>query len=97
MDRVSLQEALIHRDAVLRTYLDSDGRLNRIPRKHRKRLVILDHVCRVFEPGVHYPETDVNALLRAFHDDVAALRRALVDDGFMDRRDGEYWRSGGTV
>jgi hypothetical protein len=28
------------------------------------------------------------------HDDVAALRRYLVDDGFVDRDAGEYWRTG---
>lgn len=31
------------------------------------------------------------------HDDFAALRRYLVDEGFLARRDGYYWRSGGTV
>jgi hypothetical protein len=36
-------------------------------------------------------------LLRSFHDDVAALRRYLVDSGFLSREDGVYWRSGGTV
>jgi hypothetical protein len=35
-------------------------------------------------------------VLRQFHDDVAALRRYLVDEEFLDREAGEYWRSGGT-
>ena len=35
--------------------------------------------------------------LRRFHPDVAALRRYLVDDGFMERAEGVYWRVGGTV
>ncbi|HEV7148233.1 MAG TPA: DUF2087 domain-containing protein [Pedococcus sp.] len=35
--------------------------------------------------------------MSAFHDDVAALRRYLVDEGFLDRRDGQYWRAGGSV
>ncbi|MBD0322694.1 MAG: DUF2087 domain-containing protein [Aldersonia sp.] len=25
------------------------------------------------------------------------LRRFLVDDGFLDRAEGEYWRAGGRV
>jgi hypothetical protein len=29
------------------------------------------------------------------HPDTAALRRYLVDDGFMEREAGEYWRAGG--
>ena len=48
-------------------------------------------------PGVRYTERQVNARLRPFHDDVAALRRYLVDDGFLDREAGHYWRTGGAV
>ncbi|MGZ4626909.1 MAG: DUF2087 domain-containing protein [Kineosporiaceae bacterium] len=85
------------RDVVLRTFLDADGRLTAIPAKHAKRLVILDHVAQRFEPGERYPETEVNNRLRAAHPDVAALRRYLVDEGFLSREAGVYWRSGGTV
>jgi hypothetical protein len=82
--------------AVLRAFL-RDGRLASIPSMRSKRLVVLDHIAKVFEVGVRYPEREVDALLRAFHDDYAALRRYLVDEGFLDREHGEYWRIGGTV
>ena len=58
---------------------------------------MLDHVAKVFDVGVRYPEREVVALLRAFHPDHAALRRQLVDEGFLTREAGIYWRSGGTV
>ena len=74
-----------------------DGRLVQMPAKRARRLVVLDHVARVFEPGRRYPERDVNDALRVFYDDFAALRRYLVDEGFLTRADGVYWRSGGTV
>ena len=74
-----------------------DGRLVQLPRKRSKRLVVLDHIVQIFEPGVRYSERDVNTALRAFDDDVATLRRYLVDEGFLDRADRAYWRSGGTV
>ena len=41
---------------------------------------MLDHVARIFEVGVRYPEGEVNAMLRVFHPDYAALRRHLVDE-----------------
>src|SRR3954470_6038349 len=82
--------------SVLRTFLRG-GRLTQIPMQHSKRLVVLDHICRVFEIGVRYPEKEVNTLLRAFHDDYAALRRYLVEDGFLARENNVYWRSGGSV
>ena len=81
---------------VLRTFLRG-GRLTSIPTSHAKRLVILDRLAQELEPGVRYTERQVNALLRPFHDDVAALRRYLVDDGFLDREAGQYWRTGGSV
>jgi hypothetical protein len=83
-------------DAVLRTFL-RDGRLVSIPAQHSKRRVVLEHLVHVFEPGVRYPEREVNALLGAWHPDVAALRRYLVDEGLLTRDAGVYWRSGGYV
>lgn len=82
--------------AVLRAFV-REGRLTSIPAHRGKRLVVLEHVVRVFEPGVRYPEREVNTILRAFHDDVAALRRYLVDEGLLSREAGEYWRTGGRV
>jgi hypothetical protein len=97
MDRPALLDALRDRDAVLRAFLTEDGSLRSIPTKLRKRLVVLDHLAQQFEPGVHYDEVEINARLRRFHPDVAALRRYLVEQGFLDRQAGEYWRSGGTT
>jgi hypothetical protein len=82
--------------AVLRTFLRG-GRLTQIPTQHSKRLVVLDHICRIFEIGVRYPEREVNAMLRAFHPDYAALRRYLVEEGLMSRERNIYWRTGGPV
>lgn len=97
MDRPALLDALRDRDAVLRAFLADDGSLRSIPTKLRKRLVVLHHLAQQFVPGERYAESEVNTRLRPFHADVAALRRYLVDEGFLDRRDGEYWRSGGTT
>ena len=81
---------------VLRTFLRG-GRLTQIPLQRQKRLVVLDHVCRVFSIGERYTEREVNTYLRAFHPDTAALRRYLVDEGFLTRDHSVYWRTGGTV
>ena len=81
---------------VLRTCFKG-GRLVRIPTKRAQKLIILDRLAQEFDIGTRYKERQVNAILRRFHDDVAALRRYLVDEDFLDRASGEYWRSGGTV
>jgi hypothetical protein len=47
---------------------------------------------------VRYSERQVSLFLGALHVDYAALRRYLVvDEDFLSRSDGQYWRSGGTV
>lgn len=74
-----------------------NGRLTRIPSKWSHRLIVLDEVAQRFEPGRHYSERQVNAVLSALFDDTATLRRYLVDVGMLDRAGGEYWRSGGRV
>ena len=81
---------------VLRNFMADDGRLTRIPAVRSKRLVVLDFLAQRFEPGRVYPERDVNFMLGQVHRDYAALRRYLVDEEFLERRDNFYWRAGGT-
>jgi DNA-binding transcriptional ArsR family regulator len=93
-------------DAVLRRFVHN-GRLLSMPAARSKRLVVLDHLAGLFEPGRRYPEAEVNRLLERYHPDYAMLRRYLVDDGFLARADEPapsgsrsvkvYWRTGGTV
>jgi hypothetical protein len=81
--------------AVLRAFF-RDGRLVRVPVQRTKRLVVLDKLAREFEPGVRYPELEVNQKLTAYHPDYAALRRYLVEEDFLARENGMYWRAGGS-
>jgi hypothetical protein len=81
---------------ILRRYFQG-GRLTQIPSQLSRRRVVLDRLAQEFDVGSRYTERQVNAILRRFHEDVASLRRFLVDEGFLDRAAGEYWRSGGSV
>jgi hypothetical protein len=91
---------------VLRRFVQH-GQLLSVPSARGKRLVVLNYLAGLFEPGRRYPEGEVNELLGRYHPDYAMLRRYLVDDGFLDRADEPapsgtrsvkvYWRTGGTV
>ena len=74
-----------------------NGRLVIWPSRRSKLLPVLDHIAQEFEPGETYPEVEVNEVLLRYNDDYAALRRYLVDEAFLSRDAGIYWRSGGTV
>jgi hypothetical protein len=85
------------RDRLLSRFIVA-GRLVQIPVRASRRRVILEHIVTVFVPGVRYPEREVDAVLRAWHEDHAALRRCLVDEDLMARdRNNMYWRCGGPV
>jgi hypothetical protein len=95
LDSASVIEAVAD-DPLLRVFL-SNGRIDTIPAKYQRRRLLLDKIAQAFEPGVRYSERRVSLFLGSIHPDYAALRRYLVDEEFLSRADGEYWRSGGTV
>jgi hypothetical protein len=84
------------RDVRLRNYL-RDGKIDAMPAKQSRRRQLLAEVAQAFEPGIRYPERQVNDVLGALYPDFATLRRYLVDEDFLGRADGEYWRVGGPV
>src|SRR5215472_9749703 len=95
LDPAPVLDALA-RDPRLRVFL-GDGRIEAIPVKRSRRLALLDQVAQAFEPGVRYSERYVSSFLGTLHPDYASLRRYLVDEQFLSRSGGQYWRTGGTV
>jgi DNA-binding HxlR family transcriptional regulator len=76
---------------VLQTFF-KNGRLTEIPTRPSRRLVVLRRLAQEFRIGEFYNELQINETLKRFHDDVAALRRYMVDNRIMARKDGRYWR-----
>jgi hypothetical protein len=95
LDPASVIES-VARDPRLRVFL-GHGRIDALPARQSRRRLLLDQVAQAFEPGVRYSERRVSLFLGAIYADYAALRRCLVDEDFLSRAHGEYWRSGGTV
>jgi len=84
---------------VLLNFLHANGALKAIPLQEKKLQVIVRYLREQVEarrelvPGERYTEKQVNTALARYHIDVAALRRYLVDYGFMQRTatGREYW------
>jgi hypothetical protein len=95
LDPATVVEA-VARDPRLRAFA-GHGRIETLPARQARRHLLLDKIAQAFEPGVRYSESRVSLFLGALHADYAALRRYLVDEEFLSRSDGQYWRSGGTV
>jgi len=80
-----------YRQKVLATFVHQ-GRLTGIPAQQKKRQIILERLVQEFEPDRTYTEREVNQILVDFHDDVATLRRGLIEHRLMERDGGLYWR-----
>lgn len=62
-----------------------DGGIATLPAKRAARSVVLVEAGRLFEADHPYPETEVNEVLRPVYEDVAYLRRELVEVGVLVR------------
>ncbi|MFE5776651.1 DUF2087 domain-containing protein [Brachybacterium sp. NPDC056505] len=83
--------ARAHHEKLIRPFLIG-GVLERIPAKRTTRLSVLLELLARFAPGEVYTEADVGDILRPVHEDVAYLRRELVDYGYLERDGvGAYW------
>ncbi|MBN1541478.1 metalloregulator ArsR/SmtB family transcription factor [candidate division KSB1 bacterium] len=79
--------------SVVNTFMP-DGHLLKIPTPKKKRRIVLELLAQEFRPERLYTEAEVNHRLIGYFDDYCTLRRLLVDEGLMQRRDGLYWLSG---
>lgn len=83
------------RQAILAQHFSSpDGRtLLRLPKKEKKKLVVLKHIAELFEPGRMYTENEVNGILERVYHDHVTIRRYLIEYGFVARTPdcSRYW------
>ncbi len=77
--------------AMVQAAFFKDGHLISIPTNTRTRRFVMEKLAEAFEWGHLYTEKEVNTLLKAFHEDTATLRRALIDLKLMMRENGKYW------
>jgi biotin operon repressor len=82
-------EDVAYRSKVIRDFFIGD-QLKEIPAQRKKRVIVLQHVLERFDASRSYTEKEVNERIRPVHEDVATLRRELVDYGFMERERGIY-------
>jgi ArsR family transcriptional regulator, arsenate/arsenite/antimonite-responsive transcriptional repressor len=80
-----------YRDKVLKSFFHH-GRLKQFPSQLKKRQIILEKIAGEFEPEKEYSEREVNQILVDFNEDVASLRRGMIELGLMTRSKGVYRR-----
>ena len=83
------------REKVLAVYFKDgfDKQIDIFPSKEKKKLIILQQICKRFEPQRMYTEKEVNELLKPSYHDHVSIRRYLIEYGFMERNTDctAYW------
>ena len=82
-------------DPALETFFESVSPLvlKTFAVKKKNQLFILKTIAKQFEHNKTYTGQQVNDLLKPIYNDHVSIRRALIDNGFMERTPdgGEYW------
>lgn len=92
-ERYAITEA--ERESVIKRYFkdEGQGKLTALPRKEKRKLIVLSHISRKFENNKKYTEKEVNNILKEVEDDYVTLRRYLIEYGFLNRTNdcSTYW------
>lgn len=83
-----------YREKVVKSFFKGK-RLTRFPAQYKKQQIVLEEIAGMFEPGRKYPEKEVNAVILNVFDDYCTVRRLMIGEGLMARKDNVYWRTGG--
>jgi hypothetical protein len=77
---------------VLSAFLQPDGKFKALPMQQKKLMVLLRYLLPNFQENEKYSEKSVNEILGRYFEDTATLRRTMVDNGLLGRKEGIYWR-----
>jgi DNA-binding HxlR family transcriptional regulator len=86
-------------DKEVKRFVDEQGRLTTWPlARQRDKVIVLEYLASFFQPDREYSEKEVNEILltHSLVQDAAALRRAMTEYHFMQRRrnGAAYWLAG---
>ena len=79
----------MYRQKILSTFM-ADGKIAKMPAQLKKKLILIEEICRAFEMGKSYSEKQVNLIVADYYDDFAMVRRFFVDYGLFTRENGIY-------
>jgi hypothetical protein len=69
------------------------GRLKSLPKKLKKKIIILEHILTKISANTIYSEAELNAVLKNSYEDFVTLRRDLIEFNYMNRSKdcSQYW------
>ncbi|MDT2602212.1 DUF2087 domain-containing protein [Enterococcus hulanensis] len=82
------------REKVFDIFLDENGKAVQIPKKEKKRIILLQRLAESFASEKQYTEKQVNEIISEMFEDFVTIRRYLIEYGILGRTvDGTiYWK-----
>ncbi|MCL2852683.1 MAG: metalloregulator ArsR/SmtB family transcription factor [Defluviitaleaceae bacterium] len=81
----------IYRQKILSTFM-LNGKITRMPAQLKKKLILIEEICRAFDMGRPYAEKEMNIIIADYYDDFCMVRRFFVDYGLFVRDNGVYFK-----
>ena len=85
-------------EQIIKTYFEDTEafKLKSFPTKEKRKIVVLRKISTLFEPDKKYTEVQINTILKPVYEDIATIRRYLIEYGFLERTKDckEYWLKG---
>lgn len=78
-----------YRKKVLDSFFEY-GKLKKIPSQRKKERIVLEEIAKDFEAGKEYSESEVNDIILKYNDDYCAIRRDMISEGIMERKNTIY-------
>lgn len=88
---VQAQRDAEYRQKVINHFFEY-GKLKSIPAQRKKERIILEVIANSFAYDRKYSEREVNIIIADFHDDFCTIRRDMIAEKLLARKDGIYWR-----
>ena len=80
-----------YRQKILSTFM-TKGKIIKMPAQLKKKLILIEEICRAFEIGKPYTEREMNIIIADYYDDFCMVRRFFVDYGLFTRDNGIYYK-----
>jgi len=80
-----------YRQKILSTFMPN-GKIARMPAQLKKKLILVEEICRAFEIGKPYTEKEMNIIIADYYDDFCMVRRFFVDYGLFTRDNSVYFK-----
>jgi hypothetical protein len=79
-----------YRQKVLNTFFKKN-KLIKLPVQKKKKLIILEEFLKKIKSDKKYTETEINEIILQHYDDYCIVRRLMIEEGMMKRKNQIYW------